>query len=216
MAADLRPGSRFGAYDINGLIGRGGMGVVHVATHPVHGRIALKLIRPEFASDKLFRARFEREARLAAEIDHPNLIPVYEAGEWEARLFLAMRYVDGIDLGSMVALDGRLHPRDAAPLVVQVASVLDAAHAYGLVHRDVKPENVLIEVGLAAPHAYLTDFGLSRMASSQSGLTRTGLWVGTTAYAAPALAPTSTDLAASSTSCSPAMFRSQGLARFRR
>jgi serine/threonine protein kinase len=113
------------------------------------------------------------------------VIPVYEAGEWEGQLFLSMRYVDGTDLGVLIVSERRLHPRHAAPIVAQVASALDAAHERGLVHRDVKPANILIESHEGAPHAYLTDFGLSKLTSSTSGLTKTGRWVGTVDYAAP-------------------------------
>ncbi|MEK6326790.1 MAG: serine/threonine-protein kinase [Actinomycetota bacterium] len=186
MAIELPVGSSFAGYRIEGVIGRGGMGVLYLATQlSLERRVALKLISPEFADDRLFRERFKREARLAALIDHPNVIPVYEAGEWEGQLFLAMRYVDGTDLGAIIACEEKLHPRQAAPIITQVASALHAAHERGLVHRDVKPGNVLIENRDGAPHAYVTDFGLSKLTSSTTGLTRTGRWVGTVDYAAP-------------------------------
>jgi serine/threonine protein kinase len=113
------------------------------------------------------------------------VIPVYEAGEWEGQLFLAMRCVDGTDLEAIIACEEKLHPRQAAPIIAQVASALHAAHERGLVHRDVKPGNVLIENRDGSPHAYVTDFGLSKLTSSTTGLTRTGRWVGTVDYAAP-------------------------------
>ena len=186
MAVELPVGSSFAGYRIEGVIGRGGMGVLYLATQlSLERRVALKLISPEFADDRLFRERFKREARLAARIDHPNVIPVHEAGEWEGQLFLAMRYVDGTDLRAIIACEEKLHPRQAAPIIVQVASALHAAHEGGLVHRDVKPGNVLIENRDGAPHAYVTDFGLSKLTSSTTGLTRTGRWVGTVDYAAP-------------------------------
>jgi serine/threonine protein kinase len=186
MAVELPVGSSFAGYRIEGVIGRGGMVVLYYATQlSLERRVALKLISPEFADDRLFRERFKREARLAALIDHPNVIPVYEAGEWEGQLFLAMRYVDGTDLGAIIACEEKLHPRQAAPIIAQVASALHAAHERGLVHRDVKPGNVLIENRDGAPHAYVTDFGLSKLTSSTTGLTRTGRWVGTVDYAAP-------------------------------
>jgi serine/threonine protein kinase len=186
MAVDLPVGSVFAGYRIEGLISRGGMGVLHWAIQlSLDRRVALKLIAPEFADDRLFRERFKREARLAAQIDHPNVIPIYEAGEWEGQLFLSMRYVEGTDLRVVIASEGKLHPRHAAPIIAQVASALDTAHERDLVHRDVKPGNVLIESRDGAPHAYLTDFGLSKLTTSTSGLTRTGRWVGTIDYAAP-------------------------------
>jgi serine/threonine protein kinase len=186
MAGDLTAGTLFSGYRIESLIGRGGMGVVYRATELSAARpAALKLIVPEFAADLTFRRRFEREARLAAEIRHPNVIPVYEAGESDGQLFIASRYVEGTDLGALIASEGGLHPRHAAAILVQVASALDAAHAQDLVHRDVKPSNVLLEERHGGLHAYLTDFGLSKMTTSKSGLTKTGLWVGTAEYAAP-------------------------------
>jgi serine/threonine protein kinase len=186
MAVELSVGSSFAGYRIEGVIGRGGMGVLYCAAQlSPERRVALKLISPEFADDRLFRERFKREARLAALIDHPNVIPVYEAGEWEGQLFLAMRCVDGTDLEAIIACEDKLHPRQAAPIIAQVASALHAAHERGLVHRDVKPGNVLIENRDGSPHAYVTDFGLSKLTSSTTGLTRTGRWVGTVDYAAP-------------------------------
>jgi serine/threonine protein kinase len=183
---ELSVGSVFAGYRIDGLISRGGMGVLHRATQLSLDRtVGLKLIAPEFADDRLFRERFKREARLAAQIEHPNVLPIYEAGEWEGQLFLSMRYVEGTDLRELIASEGRLHPRHAAPIVAQVASALDAAHERDLVHRDVKPANVLIEDRAVSPHAYLTDFGLSKLTSSATGLTKTGRWVGTLDYAAP-------------------------------
>ena len=186
MAVEHPVGSSFAGYRIEGPIGRGGMGVLYRATQvSLERRVALKLISPEFADDRLFRERFKREARLAARIDHPNVIPVHETGEWEGELFLAMRYVDGTDLAAIIACEEKLHPRHAAPIIAQAAFGLHAAHERGLVHRDVKPGNVLIENRDGAPHAYMTDFGLSKLTSSTTGLTRTGRWVGTVDYAAP-------------------------------
>ncbi len=186
MAAELEIGSEFAGYRVDEMVGRGGMGVVFRATHP--GRAdssALKVILPELAADAGFRARFEREARLAAQLEHPNVVPLHGAGEHDGRLFIAMRYVEGTDLEAVIASQGRLHPRHAAAIVADVASALDAAQELGLVHRDVKPGNVLIEVGDGHARAYLTDFGLSKMLTSASGLTKTGRWVGTVDYASP-------------------------------
>src|SRR3954462_14870806 len=158
------------------------MGVVYLAEQVRLRRyVAIKLIVPELAEDDEFRRRFERESQLAASIDHPNVIPVYEAGEAEDVLFISMRYVEGHDLRAIIKASGRLAAVLAARLVAQLGDALDAAHAHGLVHRDVKPANVLV----AGEHAYLTDFGLTKHVSSSSGITHTGQWVGTLGYVAP-------------------------------
>ena len=181
--AELAPGAQVGSYRIVGVAGRGGMGVVYQATQLRLDRsVALKVIAPAYADDDEFRDRFKRESKLAASIEHPNVIPVYEAGEHEGVLFLAMRYVEGTDLGSLVAREGRLDPVRAARFVAQMAAALDAAHAAGLVHRDVKPANALVA---ADDHLYLTDFGLTKRAASASALTKTGHLVGTVDYVAP-------------------------------
>src|SRR4051812_48842437 len=164
------------------------MGVVYLAEQVRLRRyVALKLIVPELAEDEEFRRRFERESQMAASLDHPNVIPVYEAGEADGALFISMRYVEGYDLRAIIRSAGRLEPSRAARLVAQLGDALDAAHARGLVHRDVKPANVLVagELGGASEHAYLTDFGLTKHVSSQSGITHTGQWVGTLDYVAP-------------------------------
>src|SRR3954453_20041811 len=158
------------------------MGIVYRATQLSLGRpVALKLIAPEHAADSGFRERFQRESRMAAAIEHPNVIPVYEAGEEDGRLYLVMRWVAGTDLHKVLRNDGRLEPRRAADIVNQVASALDAAHAAGLVHRDVKPANVL----LSGDHAYLTDFGLTRLLAAETQLTETGQWMGTIDFSSP-------------------------------
>src|SRR3954447_21808823 len=158
------------------------MGIVYRATQLALGRpVALKLLATQYAADEDFRERFKREWETAAAIDHPNVIPRYEAGEAEDHRFLAMRYVDGVDLANLIARDLSLDAARGVRILVQIASALDAAHARGLVHRDVKPANVLMG---AEDHVYLTDFGLSR-GEAQSRLTRTGLFVGSTDYAAP-------------------------------
>lgn len=183
MADELRVSSTFGGYRIAEVVGRGGMGIVYRAIDVARNSpVALKVIVPTFADDPDFRKRFERESRLAAEIDHPNVVTVYEAGEHEGRLYLAMRYLEATELRALIATSGGLHPRRAAPIIAQVASALDAAHERGLVHRDVKPANVLVEDD---GHAYLTDFGLSKHTASLSGLTRPSHWVGSADYAPP-------------------------------
>jgi predicted ATPase len=186
MLASLEPGSVFAEYRVEELVGRGGMGVVHRAVEIALGRqVALKVIAPERASSKTFRERFEREARAAASLDHPNVVPVYAAGEHDGLLFIAMRYVAGVDLRSLLADGIGLEPRRAAGLVAQLGGALDAAHELGLVHRDVKPANVLVSGSGEAEHAYLTDFGVAKHEAANPGLTGAGEWVGTLDYVAP-------------------------------
>ena len=172
---------------IEAIVGRGGMGVVYRATQlSLERQVALKAIAPEFAGDVTFRERFKRESRIAASIEHPNVIPVYEAGEGEGVLYLIMRYVEGTDLRALI--DGRkggLEPERATRLVGQVAAALSAAHRRDLIHRDVKPANVLIDPAEEREHAYLTDFGIARHSAATSGLTHTGAVIGTIDYLAP-------------------------------
>ncbi|MDQ1741332.1 MAG: hypothetical protein QOE53_2984 [Pseudonocardiales bacterium] len=185
MAA-LSPGDVFGGYRIEAVAGRGGMGVVYRAVQLDLGRpVALKLIAGDRAADPDFRERFQRESRMAAAIDHPNVVPVHGAGEHEGQLYLVMRYVRGTDLHALIKRDGPLAPERAAAIVAQVASALDAAHAAGLVHRDVKPANVLLGGSGRDEHAYLSDFGLTRLLASETHLTETGQWMGTIDFSAP-------------------------------
>jgi serine/threonine protein kinase len=186
IVEDLVPGSSFGSYSVDCLIAHGGMGAVYLARETHGGRmVALKLVRAEFAEDREFRARFERESRLTAQLDHPHVVRLYDAGEVGGVLYSASHFIGGVDLQGVIAHHGALHPRWAAQLTDEIAAALDAAHARGLIHRDVKPANVLIEERGEDWHSYLTDFGLSKHVSSRSGLTRTGTWVGTVDYAAP-------------------------------
>ncbi|HEX6712463.1 MAG TPA: serine/threonine-protein kinase, partial [Thermoleophilaceae bacterium] len=179
---ELAPGSDFGDWRIDRLIGRGGMGVVYQATDRRLNRpVAIKLIADDRAGDPSFRERFEREAQLTASIDHPNVIPVYAAGEIDGQLYLATRFVDGTDLQECLRRDGPLDPQRAADVVQQVAEALDAAHAAGLVHRDVKPANVL----LSGRHAYLSDFGLTRSVAAEAQLTDTDERLGTVDFMSP-------------------------------
>ena len=181
----MASGSELAGYRIDGVAGQGGMGVVYRATQLALDRpVALKVIASELANNADFRERFKSEAQLAASIDHPNVVPVYEAGESDGVLYLAMRYVEGTDLRELVEREGGLEPERAVRLVWQVASALDAAHRRGLVHRDVKPPNVLVAEE-AEDHAYLTDFGLTKYAAAASGITRTGQFVGTPDFVAP-------------------------------
>jgi serine/threonine-protein kinase len=190
MASDLQSGTQLGHYRIERVIGRGGMGVVYLARDLSLDRyVALKILSPELAENETFRDRFIRESRLAASLDHANIIPIYEADEVNGVLFIAMRYVQGRDLRAILAEETRLDPHRAILQIgAQVARALDAAHVRGLVHRDVKPGNVLVTSGEGSDdqsHCYLADFGLTRQTSSLSTLTGEGQFVGTLSYIAP-------------------------------
>jgi serine/threonine protein kinase len=179
----LDVGSEIAGYRIESVIGRGGMGVVYLADHlRLKRKVALKVLAPELSADERFRDRFIKESELAASLEEPNIVPIYDAGEAEGHLYIAMRYVQGTDLKALIDEEGALDPTRAATIVSQVASALDAAHDKGLVHRDVKPANVLLDRG---DRAYLTDFGLTKRRESVSGLTKTGQFLGTVDYAAP-------------------------------
>jgi Protein kinase domain/Domain of unknown function (DUF4440) len=183
---DLALDSTFAGCRIEAVAGRGGMGVVYRATQLGLDRaVALKLVAPERAADANFRARFEREARVAAAIEHPNVIPVYGAGEEDGRLYLLMRWVPGTDLQALIRRSGRLDHVRAAAIVAQVAAGLDAAHAAGLVHRDVKPANVLLGRKDGSGHVYLSDFGLTLDPSTDTRVTDSGEWFGTVDFMAP-------------------------------
>jgi Protein kinase domain len=181
------PGSRMGKYVLEQQIGHGGMAVVFRARDEQLGRlVALKIMDPAVASDPEFRERFARESRAAAAVDDPHIIPVFEAGESAGMLFIAMRYVPGGDVRSLLTREGPLRVDRASAILVSVASALDAAHAAGLVHRDVKPGNMLMDVRQGRPdHVYLADFGLTKTTSGAVALTSTGRFVGTADYAAP-------------------------------
>jgi protein kinase-like protein len=177
----IGPGVVFGGYRIEAVVGRGGMGVVYRATDLSLSRpVALKLIAPEFAQDPAFRKRFLREPRLAASLDHPGVVPIYEAGEREGQLYLAMRWVEGSDLRQMLQRAGRLPPEATVDVLTQVAEALDATHRRGLVHRDVKPANILVDDD---GHAYLGDFGISERGGGAAGAG--GRMAGTLDYLAP-------------------------------
>jgi hypothetical protein len=183
--SQVAPGTEIAGYRIEALVGRGGMGEVYRATQLSLTRIvALKLIAAELARNEEFQIRFRREAQVAASLEHPHVLPVYEVGEADGRLYLSMRYVDGQNLAELL-VDGPLEPARAVGIVAQLADALDAAHAHGLVHRDVKPANVLVEQHGEGDHAYLSDFGLSKLAAVSESPTQTGQLLGTVDYLAP-------------------------------
>ncbi len=182
-------GDEFAGYRVRSVLGRGGMSVVYQAENlRLNNVIALKVLAPELASDDVFRARFLEESRIAASLNHPNVIPIYDTGSQDDLLYIAMRYVSGTDLRQMIKKRGRLQPETALFLLGQAARALDTAHHRGLVHRDVKPGNLLIERGgddADPDHVYLADFGITKHAMSRTGLTSTGQFLGTVDYVAP-------------------------------
>jgi len=186
---EFAPGSQIAGYLLQDQIGQGGMAVVFRAHDQRLDRtVALKILSPALAEDDVFRQRFIRESRAAAAVDDPYIIPVFEAGEASGVLFIASRFVAGGDVRSLVARYGPMQPSRAAEIISQVASALDAAHGRGLVHRDVKPANILLDgsSGAGRPdHVYLCDFGLSKGSLQASGLTGTGIFLGTLDYIAP-------------------------------
>ena len=183
-----RTGEEFAGYHLISLIGHGGMSIVYQAEHRALGRIvALKILSPEMSESSDFRERFQRESRVAASLEHPNIIPIYEAGEENGVLFIAMRYVAGADLRAQLKRDGAFDRDKAVSLISQVAAALEAAHEKNLIHRDVKPANILVAAASGprgSDHFYLSDFGVTKNTVSP-GLTRTGFFVGTADYAAP-------------------------------
>jgi hypothetical protein len=182
-------GDELAGYRLRAVLGRGGMSVVYEAENPRLGStVALKVLAPELATDDVFRARFLKESRIAASLNHPNVIPIYDMGTHEDLLYIAMRYVAGADLRAVLKANPVLAPEQALLLCGQAGRALDAAHRQGLVHRDVKPGNILVEHGADEEdpdHVYLTDFGITKHAASRSGLTATGEFMGTIDYIAP-------------------------------
>jgi DNA-binding SARP family transcriptional activator/tRNA A-37 threonylcarbamoyl transferase component Bud32 len=189
VLGDFTPGTEFAGYRIESVLGRGGMSVVYLAEHlGLQRKVALKLLAPQLADDDRFRERFVRESRVAASMEHPNIVPIYEAGDAEHHLFIAMRYVRGTDLRRLLEREGQLDPQRAVRIVGDVAEALDAAHAAGLVHRDVKPGNILIVESSGSGGrdlVFLSDFGLTKRLESGDKLTKTGQFVGTVDYVAP-------------------------------
>ena len=224
MGADPQPGDAFGGLLLEEVIGRGGMGIVFRARDvALDTPRAVKVIAGEYSSDPVFAARFRREARIASSIESLNVVPVHAAGEAEGRLYLVMKLIDGTDLGSLLA-DGPLLPEHAVSLLRDIAAGLDAAHAAGLVHRDVKPANVLVERTADGECAYLTDFGISKLVELEARRAAPRLPVSPAAARSsvrpttwppsrwrtvpPISAPTSTHSPASRSRCSPGFHRS--------
>jgi serine/threonine protein kinase len=186
VSAELSDGQTFGGYHIIELVGSGGMGLVYRAEQRILGRtVALKVIRPEIAESGDYRSRFLREAQFAAAVDHPHVVSVFDAGEQDGRLYLTMQWVDGLDLGTLIDREQRLAPERVVRIGVQLAEALQAVNDAGLVHRDVKPSNVLVRDIGGRDHAYLTDFGIAKAPAAQDSLTRTGWVIGTPGYLSP-------------------------------
>ncbi|WP_152531459.1 serine/threonine-protein kinase, partial [Mycobacterium sp. UM_CSW] len=174
----------FGRYQIMGLLGRGGMGRVYRAYDPATDRVvALKVLPPHLAEDNQFQQRFRREARIAAGLNDPHIVPIHGYGEIDGQLYVDMRLIEGRDLADyIVQSGGRLSPERTVAVIEQVAAALDTAHSVGLIHRDIKPKNILVTA--ARDFVYLIDFGLAR-AQTDTELTGTGATMGTVAYLAP-------------------------------
>jgi Protein kinase domain len=181
-------GQDWAGYQLRGIIGRGGMSVVYAAENPRLGStVAVKVLAPELAADNVFRSRFLNESRIAASLNHPNVVPIYDLGSCGDLLYIAMRYVAGADLRAVLKQRHQIPPAEAVALLAGAARALDAAHRHGLVHRDVKPGNILVEHADDddPDHVYLSDFGISKHVTSRSGLTATGQFMGTIDYLSP-------------------------------
>ncbi len=173
----------FGRYKLQELIGKGGMGQVYKAHDMEIGRdVAIKVLPPDLAEDPAYAARFRREAYTVARLNEPHIIPIYDTGEIDGRLYLAMPIINGVDLQTLLKRDGAIGPELSVKVIEQVAAALDTAHANGLIHRDIKPSNVLMT---PTEFVYLIDFGIARDSSSDTKLTKTGSVIGTFAYMAP-------------------------------
>jgi serine/threonine-protein kinase len=179
----LSPGSTIAGYEVESVVGSGGVGILYRARQLRLNRpVALKLVDAELAADPVVRERLRREARTVASLDHPNVVPLYEAGEADGTVYIATRWVDGTELGTLIQQNGPLRARRAARIAAQIAAALEVAHEQGLIHRDVKPSNVLLT---PEDHVYLTDFGLTKKADSAPGFTAAGQMLGTIDYVAP-------------------------------
>lgn len=179
----LPAGTIFAGYEVESVVGAGGLGILYRARQLRLDRpVALKLVEPAVAQHPVVRERLRREARAVAALDHPNVVPLYEAGEQDGTVFIATRWVDGVELGTLLHRDGPLVPERAARIAAQIAAALAVAHERGLIHRDVKPSNVILT---AQDHVYLTDFGLAKRAETEAGLTAADQVLGTVDYVAP-------------------------------
>jgi serine/threonine-protein kinase len=181
----LSPGSKFAGYEVESVVGLGGIGVLYRARQLRLDRpVALKLVEADMARDPVVRERLRREARTVAALDHPNVVPLYEAGEEDGTVYIVTRWVEGTELGTLIHDGGAFEPRRAARTAAQIADALETAHEKGLIHRDVKPSNVILTAG---DHAYLTDFGLAKRVESAPGFTGADQMLGTVDYVAPEL-----------------------------
>ncbi len=182
-SSQLAPGSVFAGCRVQEVVGYGDMGVVYEAEElALQRRVALKLISGQHSREERFRERFRRESKIAAAIDHPNVIPIFDAGDENGVLYITMRFVEGTDMRELIAAEGRIEPLRAARMVRQVGAALDAVHARGMLHRDVKPSNVLLG---REDHAYLSDFGLAKLTTAQGGMTRQESIVARAEYVSP-------------------------------
>jgi serine/threonine protein kinase len=179
----LSAGATFAGYEVEGVVGSGGVGILYRARQLRLDRpVALKLVEPEIASDPVVRERLRRETRTMAALDHPNIAPLYEAGDEDGTIYIVTRWIEGTELGALIRRDSPVEPARAARFASQIADALELAHEKGLVHRDVKPSNVIVT---DEDHVYLTDFGLAKRAGSASGLTGAAQQLATLDYVAP-------------------------------
>jgi serine/threonine protein kinase len=179
----LAPGSNFAGYEVESVVGAGGIGILYRARQVRLDRpVALKLVESDVARDPVIRERLRREARMVAALDHPNVVPLYAAGDEDGTVYIVTRWVEGTELGALIQRDGPLEPSRAARTAAQIAAALEVAHEQGLIHRDIKPSNVILT---PEDHVYLTDFGLAKRAGTAVGLTRVDQMLGTVDYVAP-------------------------------
>jgi serine/threonine protein kinase len=179
----LAPGSNFAGYEVESVVGAGGIGILYRARQVRLDRpVALKLVESDVARDPVIRERLRREARMVAALDHPNVVPLYAAGDEDGTVYIVTRWVEGTELGALIQRDGPLEPARAARTAAQIAAALEVAHEQGLIHRDIKPSNVILT---SEDHVYLTDFGLAKRAGTAVGLTRVDQMLGTVDYVAP-------------------------------